>query len=126
MNPLLRHDQVINCCSQANIFINADRRAQLADFGLSIVGETTVGRMSSASNNGGNIRYLAPERVDPASQDMRRTIAGDVYGLACVCLYVSSTLRSWVIYIAYRTLSCTLGSTRSVNIQRQLRSSSKS
>jgi hypothetical protein len=45
--------------------------------------------MSSASNNGGNIRYLAPERVDPASQDMRRTTACDVYGFACVCLFVS-------------------------------------
>jgi hypothetical protein len=51
--------------------------------------------MSSASNNGGagNIRYMAPERIDPASQNMRRTTACDVYGFACVCLFVSLPLR---------------------------------
>jgi serine/threonine protein kinase len=50
--------------------------------------------MSSASNNGGagNIRYMAPERIDPASQDTRRTTACDVYGFAGVCLFVSLPL----------------------------------
>jgi serine/threonine protein kinase len=78
---------------QANIFINAEGHAQLADFGLSIVGETAIGKMSSASNAGGNIRYLAPERIDPTSQDMRPSTACDVYAFACVCLFVSSTLH---------------------------------
>jgi serine/threonine protein kinase len=51
--------------------------------------------MSSTSNNGGagNIRYMAPERIDPATQNMRRTTACDVYGFACVCLFVSIPLR---------------------------------
>jgi serine/threonine protein kinase len=53
--------------------------------------------ISEAPNNrgAGNIRYLAPERFNPASSDMRRTTASDVYAFACVCLLVgplSSTL----------------------------------
>jgi hypothetical protein len=47
--------------------------------------------ISEAPNNrgAGNIRYLAPERFNPASSDMRRTTASDVYAFACVCLLVS-------------------------------------
>jgi serine/threonine protein kinase len=35
---------------------------------------------------------MAPERIDPASQDTRRTTACDVYGFAGVCLFVSLPL----------------------------------
>jgi serine/threonine protein kinase len=85
---LLAHDI---SCSQANIFIDAEGHARLADFGLSIVGETTIGRMSSGSGTAGNPRYLAPERV-AATQNMRRSTACDVYAFACVCLFVSFLL----------------------------------
>jgi serine/threonine protein kinase len=74
---------------QENIFINAEGRALLADFGLSIVGENTAGRMTSGSDSAGNPRYTAPERI-LATEKLRRSAASDVYAFACVCLFVSS------------------------------------
>jgi serine/threonine protein kinase len=58
--------------------------------------------ISEAPNNrgAGNIRYLAPERFNPASSDMRRTAASDVYAFACVCLLVS-LLSYTLAYIQY-------------------------
>jgi serine/threonine protein kinase len=58
--------------------------------------------ISEAPNNrgAGNIRYLAPERFNPTSSDMRRTTASDVYAFACVCLLVS-LLSYTLAYIQY-------------------------
>jgi serine/threonine protein kinase len=81
---------------QANIFINIEGRAQVADFGLAVVGDVTVGRLSSMGGAGGHLRYMAPERVSPSSPDSRRTSAADVYSFACICVFVSSPSRSLV------------------------------
>jgi hypothetical protein len=55
----------------------------------------------SANRDAGNFRYLAPERVDPDSEDVRRTMASDVYAFACVCLLVSLRVYYWLTYIAH-------------------------
>jgi serine/threonine protein kinase len=63
--------------------------------------------MGRVPNNAGagNIRYMAPERFDPGSSDMRRTMASDVYAFACVCLLVSLlTIRSDPILTERRQL----------------------
>jgi serine/threonine protein kinase len=48
---------------QANILICLDRRAQLADFGLAIVGDATIGRMSTRRSEHGTTRWMSPERL---------------------------------------------------------------
>jgi hypothetical protein len=45
--------------------------------------------MSTTNGTGGNIRYMAPERIDPTTQALRRKPAVDVYAFACVCYLVS-------------------------------------
>jgi hypothetical protein len=56
---------------------------------------------ASANRDAGIFRYLAPERVDPDSQDVRRTMASDVYAFACVCLLVSLSVYHRLIYSAH-------------------------
>jgi serine/threonine protein kinase len=101
----------------------------LGDFGLTTVGETTVGMMSEASINGGagNVRYMAPERFNPASQDMRRTTAIDVYAFACVCLFVSlSSRRGSIFFVLTKSRRYTLESIPSTSARTKAVSSSKS
>jgi hypothetical protein len=60
--------------------------------------------ISEAPNNrgAGMVRYSAPERIDPDSQDMRRTMASDVYAFACVCLLVSPPMHYWLVFYTYQ------------------------
>jgi len=91
---------------KANILINRDRQACLADFGLStITGVTTyaeAARASLISNDsfmsftaGGTLRWMSPELLDPArfgrqeSDDDRPTRQSDCYALGMVIYEVS-------------------------------------
>ncbi|KAF7340963.1 Kinase-like protein [Mycena sanguinolenta] len=69
----------------ANILINEDWSACLADFGLSIFSDATS---LMTTNRGGSVYWMAPELLDPERFGMRfaRTRASDVYALGCVCL----------------------------------------
>jgi hypothetical protein len=49
----------------------------------------TAGRLSRRNGSGGYTRYMAPERIDPEMQTLRRMPAFDVYAFACVCYLVS-------------------------------------
>lgn len=69
----------------ANIFIDSDHHARLADFGLISLGDKTAGRMSTTMGNIGTVRWMAPERLH-ADSNARRTQAGDVYAFGCLCL----------------------------------------
>ncbi|KAJ7279092.1 kinase-like domain-containing protein, partial [Mycena rebaudengoi] len=68
----------------ANIFITHDSSACLGDFGLS--------RFSNGSwystRRGGNLRWMAPELIEPERFGPRfvRSTASDVYAFGCVCL----------------------------------------
>jgi serine/threonine protein kinase len=71
---------------QANVFIDEQGHAQLADFGLVVVGETLVG--NSSSGGAGNVRYMAPERMNPTSLNKQRTAPADVFSFGSLCFFV--------------------------------------
>ena len=94
---------------QANILIDKDRRAYLADFGLStITGVATYARASQVSpisndslmqfTGGGTRRWMSPELLDPEgfgipeSEDNRPTRQSDCYALGMV-IYEVGVLR---------------------------------
>ncbi|KAF8174693.1 kinase-like domain-containing protein, partial [Mycena galopus ATCC 62051] len=68
----------------ANILIKEDCSACLADFGLSMLSDTTS---LASTNRGGNSHWMAPELLDPPrfGLDFLRTLATDVYAFGCVC-----------------------------------------
>ncbi|KAF7347165.1 PINc domain-containing protein [Mycena venus] len=69
----------------ANILINEDWSACLADFGLSIFSDATS---SMTTNRGGSPYWMAPELLNPDQFGLKftRTPASDVYAFGCVCL----------------------------------------
>ena len=81
---------------QANILINSDRCACLADFGLAAIIEETAS-IDGASNNktGGTIRWMAPEILNPEKygyvKRARRKLPSkstDIYALGMTILEV--------------------------------------
>ncbi|KAF8131244.1 kinase-like domain-containing protein [Mycena galopus ATCC 62051] len=67
----------------ANILINEDCSACLADFGLSIFSDATA---SMSTNRGGSTYWMAPELLNPGQDKFARTPASDIYAFGCVCL----------------------------------------
>ncbi|KAJ7041246.1 hypothetical protein C8F04DRAFT_1177432 [Mycena alexandri] len=69
----------------ANILINEDWSACLADFGLSVFANTTTSMYTST--RAGSIYWMAPELIDPDRFGYRyaRTPSSDVYAFGCVC-----------------------------------------
>ncbi|KAJ7782500.1 kinase-like domain-containing protein, partial [Mycena maculata] len=69
----------------ANILINEDWSACLADFGLAEFSDDT---MDSSPNHAGNLLWMAPELIDPErfGLEFARTPASDVYAFGCVCI----------------------------------------
>ncbi|KAJ7224800.1 kinase-like domain-containing protein [Mycena rebaudengoi] len=69
----------------ANILINQDWSACLADFGLTSFTDITA---ATTSHRAGTVRWMAPELIAPDhfGIQFRRTTASDVYAFACVCL----------------------------------------
>ncbi|KAJ7767392.1 kinase-like domain-containing protein, partial [Mycena maculata] len=70
----------------ANILINEDWNACLADFGLSVFSNATASMHTS--NRAGSLRWMAPELIDPDRFGTKfgRTPASDVYAFGCVCV----------------------------------------
>ena len=94
--------------TQANILINNDRRACIADFGLTTItgvvtrpaaGDSKVSLISSDTlmsfTGGGTCRWMSPELLDPErfgmpeSEDNRPTRQSDCYALGMVIYEVS-------------------------------------
>ncbi|KAJ7778429.1 kinase-like domain-containing protein [Mycena metata] len=69
----------------ANILINEDWSACLADFGLSVFTNATTSIYTST--RAGSMYWMAPELIDPERFGYRyaRTPSSDVYAFACVC-----------------------------------------
>jgi serine/threonine protein kinase len=85
----------------ANILVDRQGRAQLADFGLSIVFSTSAS-LRTLNTNGGNGRWMAPELLDPdiiESIGFNRTPQSDVYSFACVCLEVRPRNFLYIIHL---------------------------
>ncbi|KAJ7646311.1 kinase-like domain-containing protein [Mycena polygramma] len=66
-----------------NVLIDANEHAQIADFGLAIVTDATLGTTSTA---GGSARWMAPELLHHETQSKRPTKASDVYAFSCLCI----------------------------------------
>jgi len=77
---------------KANILIDNDGHAQLADFGLlTIISDFTHPATSSSSKGGGTTRWMSPELLDPdrfGLQNGRPTKESDCYALGMVILEV--------------------------------------
>jgi serine/threonine protein kinase len=76
--------------AQANILICDDRRAQIADFGLAIVGDATIGRMSTQRTYHGTTRWMSPERLLGLSR--RLGSSDDVYAFGGLMYMVSRVI----------------------------------
>jgi len=102
--------------TKANILINGDRRARIADFGLTtITGVVTraserASQVSLISNDtlmpftaGGTYRWMSPELLDPErfgmpeSEDNRPTRQSDCYALGMVIYEVSIRIRKFIL-----------------------------
>jgi serine/threonine protein kinase len=70
-----------------NVFVDDQHRAVLADFGLSIVGDSSRDAMTATGTGAGSIRWMSPERF--AEICPRRSRANDVYAFGCLCYLVS-------------------------------------
>ena len=79
---------------KANILIDEDGHARLADFGLTmIISDPAHATISNFSKAGGTIRWMSPERFDPIRfgvRDGRPTRESDCYALGMVILEVLS------------------------------------
>ena len=83
---------------QANILVNSECRACLADFGLAAIAETSSIEGSSGHKAGGTIRWMAPEILDPGKygfvKHARRKLPSkstDIYALGMTVLEVRAT-----------------------------------
>ena len=102
--------------AQANILINGDRRACIADFGLSTITGVATGATAGASQaslisndtlmsftGGGTRRWMSPEILHPerfgmpTSEDNRPTRQSDCYALGMVIYEVSPYANSLVV-----------------------------
>ena len=77
---------------KANILIDKDDRARLADFGLlTIVSDSTDTTTTSSSKSTGTTRWMSPELLDPDKfgfKNSRPTKESDCYALGMVLLEV--------------------------------------
>ncbi|KAJ7717076.1 kinase-like domain-containing protein [Mycena maculata] len=90
----------------ANILINQDWSACLADFGLSVFSNATTSMHTS--NRSGSIYWMAPELIAPERFGLAfaRTPASDVYAFGCVCVEVCDRIFSDISYSSVQ-FSCT-------------------
>ena len=112
----LKHQRTCRSSTKANILVNKDRRACLADFGLStITGVTTRvaaedSQESLISNDslmpfaaGGTHRWMSPELLDPElfgipqSEGDRPTRQSDCYALGMVIYEVCFRVNGFVV-----------------------------
>jgi serine/threonine protein kinase len=69
-----------------NVLIDENFQARLADFGLTLVGDSSLAGMTTTTSGAGSLRWKSPERFE---DDARRSIAGDIWAFACLCIVVS-------------------------------------
>jgi serine/threonine protein kinase len=68
-----------------NVLVDEKFEARLADFGLTLVGDSSVAGMTTTNTGAGSLRWKSPERLE---EDARRSMSGDVWAFACLCIVV--------------------------------------
>ncbi|KAJ6616926.1 kinase-like domain-containing protein [Mycena sp. CBHHK59/15] len=68
-----------------NVLIDSGEHAQLADFGLAVMTDATLGTTSTTQR--GSSRWMAPELLN-YQLEFKRTKASDVYAFACLCVEI--------------------------------------
>jgi serine/threonine protein kinase len=68
-----------------NVLVDVGPTARLADFGLTIVGESSAMGMTTTFSGAGTLRWKSPERL---WEDGRHAVAGDIWAFACLCVVV--------------------------------------
>ena len=95
--PLVCHKRAtdVNHCHQANILIDSNRCARLADFGLAVVVEESTSRELK-----GTTRWMAPELMDPdtfgfTGESLKQlpSKGTDIYAIGMTVLEVSTCLH---------------------------------
>ncbi|KAJ7717958.1 kinase-like domain-containing protein [Mycena metata] len=69
----------------ANILVDDQGHARLADFGLAVFADSPL----APTKRGGSLRWMAPELLNPESCGLeiwQRTFVSDIYAFSCVCL----------------------------------------
>lgn len=76
-----------NLQTQTNILIDDSGRVRISDYGLAVYDSDT--ESSSGHFNGGTIRWMSPERLNPETRSVKATFSSDVYSFAMVIYEVS-------------------------------------
>jgi serine/threonine protein kinase len=78
--------------SQRNVLIDEERHAVLSDFGLTVLGHTTQGRIVTSFHVNGTAGWMSPERVqlwvEETNTERRIKPSADVYAFGCLCYAV--------------------------------------
>ncbi|KAG8899294.1 hypothetical protein FRC00_001632 [Tulasnella sp. 408] len=79
---------------KGNVLISVERKAMLADFGLSQTLEDGSTGLTTSSSLKGTVRYFSPELVNP-EQDAPPNLSSDIWAWACVALEVLTGRRPY-------------------------------
>jgi serine/threonine protein kinase len=80
---------------------------RIADFGLSLIGDETRGRLETTGSGSGSPGWMAPEAYE--HETARRRSPADVYAFGLLCYMVSSnTFLRLPLFIDFRSLSLAL------------------
>jgi serine/threonine protein kinase len=82
---------------QANVLVDNQGSASLADFGLI----SFIERSDQSTSDRGNPQWMAPELYD-TELEFRRTLATDIYSFACLCVEVRLVLVSGLISLIHQ------------------------
>jgi serine/threonine protein kinase len=88
--PPISSSSLLTRTPKSNILVTESKRACLADFGFSSVMDSQglkTASLSSATPEGGTVRFQAPELINPQFEGSRSP-ASDVYAFALVCYEV--------------------------------------
>jgi hypothetical protein len=91
---------------QKNVFVDERDRAVIADFGLILVGQNTLGGLYTQKDDM-SAPWVAPERLNLGTLSERPEASGDVYSFGYLCVMVRLLARRYCLSLL-RRCSCVL------------------
>jgi serine/threonine protein kinase len=97
---------------QTNVLVDSSGQAVLSDFGLTVQGQHTRGRIVTSCNIAGNPAFMAPERIqlwDPDTEpnSLRIKSPADIYAYGCLCYAVRHVLDARLSILRLHFQVCT-------------------